>query len=513
MLASQTVRQFWVLRRWLFGDEKHYIDQHPWSMDFVSRLVRNDGTPLQPPFTSPHAGPSAPHEYVTEPFYNLELLLEDERQRRDRVIRHEILRPHLTAVGGGRLNEAFYLPELRKSLHIQPVPEEDHAAIAHALATSGGATTRDDGNPAVLGVEGPRRALAGSVVHEVPLSARIEAYEPTVSFTPVETRAILVYVTNLGAERWPASLEQTPQIRLGCRWLQTDGAPLEETGPRSPFPRPVQPGDRVLAAVHAQAPAQVGDYLLEVDVVHEHLRWFECQVRLPARVVDRRDLPQGITPLRETPRPGGARWRRLRIPRTIHRVWLGERPMPAREVRFGETFAQCNHGWTVRLWTDEDLPTLDIGESERTRARSASELSNLVRYEVLHRFGGVYADTDFECLKPLTPILRGIDAFAALEAPGRAAVGLLGSVAGHPVFGRAARLTRETLGTGAHSADANGPYFFSLLLEQGHDLTILETSMFYPYSWEETVSPDMTFPDAYAVHHWAKSWVDEERRS
>ncbi len=55
----------------------------------------------------------------------------------------------------------------------------------------------------------------------------------------------------------------------------------------------------------------------------------------------------------------------------------------------------------MRLWTDANLAELDIASRERERARTFAELSNLVRYEVLHRFGGVYVDTDVECRGPL----------------------------------------------------------------------------------------------------------------
>jgi hypothetical protein len=133
-----------------------------------------------------------------------------------------------------------------------------------------------------------------------------------------------------------------------------------------------------------------------------------------------------------------------------------------------------------------------------------------VRYEVLHRHGGVYVDTDVECLRPLTPLLRGIDAFAALEAPGRIGSAIMGSVAGHRVFARAARLARHTVGTGAHSVDANGPRFLSLIVEQESNLAIFAARLFYPYLWDELERRNETFPDAYAVHHWALSHVRRE---
>jgi hypothetical protein len=163
----------------------------------------------------------------------------------------------------------------------------------------------------------------------------------------------------------------------------------------------------------------------------------------------------------------------------------------------------------MRLWTDADLPGLDIGATERKRSRTHSELSNLVRYEVLHRHGGVYVDTDVECLRPLTPLLRGIDAFAALEDHKGIGNAILGSVAGHPVFARAARLARHTVGTGANSPDANGPHFLSLIVEQEPNIAIFAARLFYPYLWDELERRHETFPDAYAVHHWTLSWLAE----
>ena len=249
------------------------------------------------------------------------------------------------------------------------------------------------------------------------------------------------------------------------------------------FPRVVNPGERILAPLHVDALAAAGDYVLEVDIVHEHVRWFDCACRVPVRVEHPAGLPPTGARLRETAPPSFRRWRGVRIPRTIHRVWLGDRPMPEEHERFGRTFAQHHPDWEMRLWTDQDLPALGVAATERERARTHSELSNLVRYEVLHRHGGVYVDTDVECRRPLIPLLRGIDAFAALEVPGGVGTAILGSVAGHPAFARAASLTRRTLAAGVHSPDANGPHFFSLILEQESNVAIFAPRLFYSYLW------------------------------
>ena len=123
---------------------------------------------------------------------------------------------------------------------------------------------------------------------------------------------------------------------------------------------------------------------------------------------------------------------------------------------------------------------------------------------------GVYVDTDVERLRPLRPLLRGIDSFAALEVPGRIGNAILGSVVGHSVFARAARLARQTIGTGPHSREANGPHFLSLIVEQEPNVAIFAATLFYPYLWDELERRHETFPDAYAVHHWTLSWLDSQ---
>src|SRR5436190_16517529 len=98
------------------------------------------------------------------------------------------------------------------------------------------------------------------------------------------------------------------------------------------------------------------------------------------------------------------------IPRIIHRVWLGAEPMPEDFRRYGESWRRHHPGWRMRLWTDEDLP--ELGDRRALeRARHHAERANLVRYEVLRRFGGVYVDTDVECLRPIGPLLSGVRAF------------------------------------------------------------------------------------------------------
>jgi hypothetical protein len=511
MLSSRSVRQYWIPRAWLYPDAEHVLTEMPWSEDFVNRLVRNDGTLRISGQTHSHPEPVTPREYIDEPLYHLDLLTSSHRQRLDKVVRYEAARSRLLAAGGGRLNEAFYLPESRRDApKLRSVPEEDRTTIARALdGSSAPVSTVSVEDVPFVPLQEMDRMWEGRAVGADAYRANIEPYRPVLSLAPSERRHVVFRVRNEGAERWPASLEEEPRIRLSYRLLNPDGSIHTAEGMRSAFPRAVGPGEQILAPLHVDAPASSGEYVLEVDVVHEDVRWFDCACRVPVRVEHPPGLPAAEGRLRETAPPRFKRWRAVRIPPTLHRVWLGGKPIPEEHERFGRTFTQHHPDWEMRLWTDEDLPELGIGAKERERARTRSELSNLVRYEVLHRYGGVYVDTDVECKRCLTPLLRGIDAFAALEVPGGIGTAILGSVAGHPVYAHAARLARQTLGRGVHSPDANGPRFLGLIVEQEQNVAIFGAELFYPYLWDELERRQETFPDAYAVHHWTLSWVGE----
>jgi inositol phosphorylceramide mannosyltransferase catalytic subunit len=509
MLAARRLHQFWARVAWLYPDGEHELAYPPWSEDFGSRLVRNDGTLRARGLQHLHLEPVVPRAYVAEPVYHLDLLVSSKAARLDKALRYEVSRPRLIAPGGGRMNEAYYLPELRESLELRSVAEEDRDLIRRVLeaahepsAASPLATTA-----LYVPLQEMDRMWEGRTVGADAYRATIEPLEPAGAMAPSEHRQVFLYVTNEGSERWPATLEESPEIRLAHRWIEQSEGTEVQIGPRAAFRRPVAPGQRVLVPVDVVAPSLAGDYVLEVDLVHELVRWFGCERRVPVQVTRPVDLPPEETRVRETPPLKLKRWRTVRIPQVIHRVWLGESEMPAEYEAFGESFERHHPEWEMRLWTDADLPQLDITDADRARARTASGLSNLVRYEVLHRFGGLYVDTDVECLRDLTPLLRGVDAFAALESPGVVGTAVLGSVPDHPAFARAARLARRTLGVGPQPRDANGPYLFSLILEQHPTLTIFDSSVFYPYSWSEPQRRHEDFPDAYAVHHWSMSWL------
>ncbi|MBS0604828.1 MAG: hypothetical protein JSS60_07310 [Verrucomicrobia bacterium] len=154
-----------------------------------------------------------------------------------------------------------------------------------------------------------------------------------------------------------------------------------------------------------------------------------------------------------------------KIPPTVHFIWLGPRAFPPESVENVRSWIALNPGWKVKFWTDrdrdppcegmetvfvKDFTFLKLGK-QYEQSQNWGEKSDLLRYEILYREGGVYADHDANCLKSFSGMHRGYDFFCCLETPHRPFVGrnvtcgngVIGSRPRHPTVGRVMDLISE----------------------------------------------------------------------
>ncbi len=201
----------------------------------------------------------------------------------------------------------------------------------------------------------------------------------------------------------------------------------------------------------------------------------------------------------------------MSIPRVFHRVWVGHEPMPEEFVRFGETWARHHPGWEMRLWTEDNLPELRRREILEPH-RMPAERADILRYEVVWRYGGVYVDTDMECLRPIDELIEGLDFFTAEQKPGRIALGIFGAAPGHPLLDRAIAEARfvhyERPGEEEARYDkyGTGTLAFQSVITDFPDAKVFPAHLFYP-------GDDVD--GAYAKHYAARSWMsfDPEQRA
>jgi hypothetical protein len=119
----------------------------------------------------------------------------------------------------------------------------------------------------------------------------------------------------------------------------------------------------------------------------------------------------------------------------------------------------------------------------------------------------VHVDADFECLRPIDPLLGDVEFFIGYRKQGHVNGALFGATAGHPILEEGlARI--PPLADGGYDKDATGPKFLDDLLADRPGVTYFEPPVFYPRTPDELDA-------AHAVHHKARGWKDDEglRRS
>jgi hypothetical protein len=276
----------------LFPTRESYIVSHPWYPDYHGRLIRN-----LPGLWSFAGTPHREIEVLGErrrvpeaPLYHLHFAEPDTDQRLESARRRERIAP-------GIMTEAFpvnavSLPEHWSDLRTAAVPPEDRAAI-EAVADPAPVPSHAEAAaaPTVIPSAEAKRLLLNRTVGPDAYAAEIEILPDRRHLLAGTIAHLEVHVRNLGDEHWPPAHQTEPLIRLAYRLLAADGTTVvDPEGLRTPFEQRVLPGERAVAMLAVQVPETPGEYVLEVDVVHELVRWFGCAERL-AVVVEPLEAP------------------------------------------------------------------------------------------------------------------------------------------------------------------------------------------------------------------------------
>jgi hypothetical protein len=87
-----------------------------------------------------------------------------------------------------------------------------------------------------------------------------------------ERASLAIKVKNTGSVAWKPFAESG--LMLGNHWLSSCGDIAVWSDGRAPLKRRLEPGRRAFMTLEVVAPSQPGAYVLEIDLVHEGIRWF-----------------------------------------------------------------------------------------------------------------------------------------------------------------------------------------------------------------------------------------------
>lgn len=206
------------------------------------------------------------------------------------------------------------------------------------------------------------------------------------------------------------------------------------------------------------------------------------------------------------------------IPKVIHFCWFGKGEMSVLHRRCIESWKKYCPDYELKLWNEENSD-LDNDYCRAAIARKKwAFVSDWVRFDVLHRHGGIYLDTDLELIRSLDPLLSSTRCMMARESAASVATAVIASSAGNPVLATARDLFLHDLSPRKVFTSSPIVAMRALELVDAEHWEVLDAKSFYPFNPYDHANPRNARQFMYAdveastfgVHHYGLnvSWVD-----
>ena len=205
------------------------------------------------------------------------------------------------------------------------------------------------------------------------------------------------------------------------------------------------------------------------------------------------------------------------IPRKIQFVWLGSE-LPSFFAGLVDACARLHPGWEIKVWGDDEVRQLIAGMGTGLDARfseqrlSLSTKSDIARYHIIAREGGIYLDTDFLVWRTLEPLLEK-SLFLAEQLGGVIATSVFGATPAHPLLLNVLEGLKRADFSQPPPISA-GPEMFNCVcrewLSDSVANHILKPNTFFPVDFRKKASraewESCNIAESFAAHLWAHSW-------
>lgn len=178
------------------------------------------------------------------------------------------------------------------------------------------------------------------------------------------------------------------------------------------------------------------------------------------------------------------------IPRIIHQLWIGPKPRPS---VFMDTWKNMHPDMEYICWNEKEIENRNLKLECLDKIDDMVEINgkaDIIRWEILYKYGGVFLDADSICIEPIDEHLLKQTAFAGYEneivRKGLIATGTMGFPKNHPLCRDAIDwiLNNEVSveKTGMRAWQTVGPGMITRLMSSGkyNDVTIFPSYYFLP---------------------------------
>lgn len=230
------------------------------------------------------------------------------------------------------------------------------------------------------------------------------------------------------------------------------------------------------------------------------------------------------------------------IPRVLHFIWVGGSTIPDKLWANVLSWRRYHPGWRIILWSDApekqpvtdgalrvvecrpipalvNEPVIPVLDKLAGRGKWAGR-SDLIRYELVARYGGVYMDVDVVCLGKIDQLLENVRLFVCDEVGFNgtgAAVGNygFGAHANHPAMWTVVRELPDRIRAaraGANLVEISGPVYLNQQLGKYDDLVIFPWRLFCPLPPQMDEAEVTEWPAcSVANHNFEGTWYDRQK--
>jgi mannosyltransferase OCH1-like enzyme len=208
------------------------------------------------------------------------------------------------------------------------------------------------------------------------------------------------------------------------------------------------------------------------------------------------------------------------IPKIFHFIWLSDNPTPNSYPNYVKGWLDLHPDYIYCFWTDANVPAL-INQKEYDSASKIAMKADILRYELLYVFGGIYVDCDFWCFKNIEKKISGLKGFSAWESQDFIAIGLMGFHSEHKFLEKVINHIPENVVLQANNSNISaitGPVMFTRLwkeYEKEHtgkiDIYAFTPEFCYGFTYQDHYyKRGYTIKEEnYAFHMWGNSWGND----
>lgn len=127
----------------------------------------------------------------------------------------------------------------------------------------------------------------------------------------------------------------------------------------------------------------------------------------------------------------------MSIPKIIHQIWIGPKPAPTTLM---DTWRDKHPDFDYIRWNEEEFIKRNMTFKCQSKIDEIEEINgkaDILRWEILYKYGGVFLDADSICIEPIDNELLAKKCFAGWEQeevrPGLIATGTMGFPPKHPL--------------------------------------------------------------------------------